>query len=168
MAKPEIHSESSVKKFGGKVRDYQPIHQMMDSSKAAYPNNMHRVVFHHAFGTFVMEKLFGIDFDAAQDFLAKYNLPPEALSDLIAFKDACTNNGTMRLNADERKFSVRDIAEQHCLEDFRGRFIPTLSDYCEHMQMRPWMNNAMAGDTPNRLKKPSTPAEDVANTKVLD
>lgn len=34
MANPIIHSESSVKRWGGKIEDYLPIHEKMDCSKA--------------------------------------------------------------------------------------------------------------------------------------
>jgi len=34
MANPIIHSESSVKRWGGKLEDYLTIHEKMDCSKA--------------------------------------------------------------------------------------------------------------------------------------
>lgn len=43
-------------------------------------------------------------------------------------------------NSDGKLVSVRDIGEQHILEDFGGRFIPTASDYLEEMEYMPWMN----------------------------
>ena len=48
-------------------------------------------------------------------------------------------------NSDGRDVCVRDIGEQHILEDFRQKFIPTPQDYLTCMQMQPWMNNAVAG-----------------------
>ena len=51
-----------------------------------------------------------------------------------------------------RKVSVKDICEQHILEDFRQRFIPTPQDYIEHMQFQPWMNNGVSG-TPSSHRK---------------
>lgn len=47
------------------------------------------------------------------------------------------------MNSDGRKVHVRDVAEQHVLEDFRGRFIPTLQDYLETIQVKPWMDYAI-------------------------
>jgi len=38
---------------------------------------------------------------------------------------------------------VRSIAEQHILEDFRNKFIPTLQDYLSNMKLLPWMDNAI-------------------------
>jgi hypothetical protein len=48
-------------------------------------------------------------------------------------------------NSDGKKISVRDIGEQHILEDFRGKFIPTPQDFIEHMEFQEWMNNATSG-----------------------
>ena len=59
MSKPTIHARSSANRFGGKESDYIEIHNMMDSSKSVVADNRHRAIFHHSFGTFVMEKLFG-------------------------------------------------------------------------------------------------------------
>ena len=38
--KPFIHAKNSAKKFGGSYLDYLPIHNEMDSSKAALPDVM--------------------------------------------------------------------------------------------------------------------------------
>ena len=42
-------------------------------------------------------------------------------------------------NSDGRRVSVRDIGEQHVLEDFGNRFIPSAQDYLAEMEMREWM-----------------------------
>jgi hypothetical protein len=42
-------------------------------------------------------------------------------------------------NSDGRKVSVRDIGEQHVLEDFGNRFIPSAQDYLAEMEMKEWM-----------------------------
>lgn len=57
--KPHIHGHNSVRKWGGKSEDYQAIHDFIDSSKAAVPDVRHRSMFHHAFGIYVVEKVFG-------------------------------------------------------------------------------------------------------------
>lgn len=49
--------------------------------------------------------------------------------------------GLTIVNSDGREVHVRDIGEQHCLEDFGG-FIPDLSDYLQHMELAPWMSGA--------------------------
>lgn len=47
--------------------------------------------------------------------------------------------GDTFLNSDGRQVSTKDIAEQHCLEDFGGA-IPTLQDWFGDVEMKPWMN----------------------------
>jgi len=42
-------------------------------------------------------------------------------------------------NSDGRKVSVRDIGEQHVLEDFGNRFIPSAQDYLQEIEMKEWM-----------------------------
>lgn len=60
MAKPYVHAIASASKYGGKPEDYQDIHDFMDSSKSVISDVRHRAIFHHSFGTFVVEKLFGV------------------------------------------------------------------------------------------------------------
>lgn len=45
--------------------------------------------------------------------------------------------GTTMTNSDGRKVQVRDLGEQHVLEDLGT--IPTLQDYLKHMSLEPWM-----------------------------
>lgn len=114
MAKPVIHAESSVKKYGGKVEDYMPIHQFMDASKGTVADSRHRALTHTSwFLSVVLERVFGITF----------------------------------VNSDGRVISVRDIGEQHVLEDFGGKYIPTVQDFFEGMGVRDWMVNGH-GDPP--------------------
>lgn len=54
MAVAYKHAQSSVKRWGGKEEDYLPIHEFMDSSKAAFPSNQHRAALHHSFGCSVI------------------------------------------------------------------------------------------------------------------
>lgn len=49
--------------------------------------------------------------------------------------------GTYITNSDGKKVQVRDIGEQHILEDFGMKFIPTVSDYLENMELQDWMQN---------------------------
>jgi hypothetical protein len=49
--------------------------------------------------------------------------------------------GVTITNAEGRKVSVRDVGEQHVLEDFKNKFIPTAQDYLCEMEMKDWMNN---------------------------
>ncbi len=60
MANPLKHSQSSVKLWGGKVEDYLPLHNKMDSSKKYFSDNRHRALTHNMFFIFeVMIPLFG-------------------------------------------------------------------------------------------------------------
>jgi len=59
MAHPYHHALSSVKKWGGSVDDYQPIHAWYDSSKAHSADFRHRAMFHHAAGIWLSETIFG-------------------------------------------------------------------------------------------------------------
>lgn len=56
--------------------------------------------------------------------------------------------GSTIINSSGREVSVKDIGEYHLNDDFRGRFIPTLQDYIENMEMKDWMNNGM-GECPS-------------------
>ncbi len=106
MSKPYIHSVSSTRKFGGVPEDYIEIHNLMDSSKGAIPDNRHRALTHTSwFLSTILERIFGVTIT----------------------------------NSSGRKVSVRDIGEQHILEDFGGKFIPTAQDYLQEMEFKKWM-----------------------------
>jgi hypothetical protein len=47
------------------------------------------------------------------------------------------------INSDGRSVDTVDIAMLHCLEDFKGKFIPTVQDYLQHLQIQSWMNNGV-------------------------
>lgn len=49
--------------------------------------------------------------------------------------------GTTLTNSDGRKISVRDIAEQHVMEDIG--FIPTVETWFRNMRIEPWMHGAV-------------------------
>jgi len=60
MAHPYHHALSSVKKWGGIVEDYLPIHNWFDESKQLTADFRHRALRHHAEGIFMCERLYGI------------------------------------------------------------------------------------------------------------
>jgi len=129
MAVPYIHSKSSAKRFGGVPEDYLDIHEFMDSTKACFPNNAHRLITHNSwFVVNVLPKVFGHE----------------------------------RTNSEGKNYSVKDVGEYHILEDFKMRFIPSVQDYLEHLDVQDWMNNG--GGTPNRLKNKK---EKIIN-KIID
>lgn len=108
MAKPYIHAVSSARRFGGVPEDYLEIHNLLDSSKGAIPDNRHRALTHNSwFLSTILERVFGVTIT----------------------------------NSDGRKVSVRDVGEQHILEDFGGKFIPTAQDYIQEMELKMWMQN---------------------------
>lgn len=81
MSKPHIHANSSARKYGGKPEDYIAIHNLMDSSKSAMPDNRHRALCHNSW--FIgaggpLELIFGVTITnsagrvvSAQDYLAE-------------------------------------------------------------------------------------------------
>jgi hypothetical protein len=120
MAKPYFHAQSSAKKYGGIWQDYMSIHEFMDSSKAAFPDNRHRVLTHNSwFVGVVLPRVFG---------------------------------ETFRRESDNKIVCTRDIGEQHCLEDFKFKFMPSAQDYIQEMDFLPWMQNGM-GESPSSHKK---------------
>jgi hypothetical protein len=60
MANPLIHSQSSVKRWGGNVSDYIQIHELIDSPKATMNNNASRALTHNTwFAYTIIPKIFG-------------------------------------------------------------------------------------------------------------
>jgi hypothetical protein len=60
MANPEIHSKSSVKRWGGVIEDYIAIHELIDSPKATMNNNSSRALTHNTwFAYTIIPKIFG-------------------------------------------------------------------------------------------------------------
>lgn len=61
--------------------------------------------------------------------------------------------GVEVINSEGKSISVRDIGEQHIVEDFGG-YIPTAQDYLQAMEYQLWMGDNGAGRThaPSREK----------------
>lgn len=60
MANPLIHSKSSVKRWGGKVEDYLPLHELLDSPKTTMNNNTSRMLTHNIWFCYqIIPKIFG-------------------------------------------------------------------------------------------------------------
>lgn len=57
--KPFLHARISARVFGGHWRDTLPIHDLIDSSKAAHPTMRHRAIFHSDLGVSIVEAVFG-------------------------------------------------------------------------------------------------------------
>lgn len=135
MAHPMTHAESSARRYGGVPEDYLPIHDLMDSSKSAFPDNRHRALTHNNWFFFIVERVFGHEIPLTctkcngQGF---FEFPGNECS-------ACLGLGT------KGKAKTRYICEQHVLEDFGNKYIPTVSDYLEGMEFQPWFNNGVEG-----------------------
>ncbi len=56
---PYYHALTSVKQWGGKPEDYQPIHDWFDATKAQFADCRHRALRHHSEGIFQAEAHFG-------------------------------------------------------------------------------------------------------------
>lgn len=114
---PVIHSQNNVKKWGGEIEDYLPIHKKMDCSKAYFADNRHRALTHTMFWVNeVMLPLFG-------DYIT-------------------LTNG--------KKISVKDICEQHILEDYAMKFIPNVQDFLQEMEYLTWMQNGKSRPESNK------------------
>lgn len=59
MGTPLLHSRSSVKKYGGEIKDYIAIHRWFDSTKGHMPIFKHRAILHNSFGMLLAEQVFG-------------------------------------------------------------------------------------------------------------
>lgn len=59
MTSPIIHARSSVKRLGGDIDLHMSLHQMLDSSKVAFCDARHRVVYHHMEGVEYLSKTLG-------------------------------------------------------------------------------------------------------------
>ena len=57
--KPFVHATNSVKRYGGIVEDYLPIHDWFDATKSAYADTKHRAILHNTFGIYIAEQVFG-------------------------------------------------------------------------------------------------------------
>lgn len=135
--KPWIHAKISANKFGGNPEDYIEIHNWFDQTKAHIPDSRHRLVLHNSFGIYLAEQQFGT-------FVQK-------------------SNGTfirtpIIKNSDGKDISVRDIAEQHVLDDLGH--IPTLDECIQVVEM-PEEVNGRAKVRPLRMNKNS-------NIRIVD
>lgn len=62
MSNPLIHAKSSVKRWGGSVEDYLPIHKDLDEIKGAGHNLTARLITHNGYYCYnVIPKIFGYD-----------------------------------------------------------------------------------------------------------
>lgn len=72
--------------------------------------------------------------------------------------------GVVFNNSDGREISVRDIGEQHIIEDFGG-YIPSAQDYLQEMEFKTWMNNGQ-GAPPSHAKIVARKEKRVISLKI--
>lgn len=60
MAHPYHHAISSARQWGGNPSEYQHLHDWFDASKALTADFRHRLLRHHSFGVFELERTFGV------------------------------------------------------------------------------------------------------------
>lgn len=58
-----------------------------------------------------------------------------------------------------KRVSVKDICEQHILEDFRMKFIPTPQDFIQEMEYKKWMQNGMGAPSSAQKLYPELASE---------
>ena len=128
MANPLIHSKSSVKRWGGRVEDYLPIHELIDSPKASMNNNSSRLLTHNTwFAYHIIPKIFGYNIinsigksvdsvdiallHIAEDFRMKFvPTPQDYLKHLVV--QPWMNNGVKDLDTVEGKEIIKSLLEK--------------------------------------------------------
>jgi hypothetical protein len=125
MANPLIHSKSSVKRWGGKVEDYLPIHELIDSPKATMNNNSARLLTHNTWFTYtIIPKIFGyniINSDGksvdtidiamlhiAEDFRMKFVPTPQDYLKHLEVQP-WMNNGVKDLDNEQGKEEIKNL-----------------------------------------------------------
>jgi len=128
MANPLIHSKSSVKRWGGKVEDYLPIHELLDSPKATMNNNSSRLLTHNTwFAYTIIPKIFGYNIvnsdgksvdsvdiamlHIAEDFRFKFvPTPQDYLKHLEVQAWMC--NGVKNIDNPEAELTAKEFLEK--------------------------------------------------------
>lgn len=67
-------------------------------------------------------------------------------------------------NEEGKKVSVRQIGEDHILEDFDNRFIPSAQDWLENIEYKDWMENGKSGHPRSYDKLSSTKTREEQET----
>jgi len=144
--KPILHALKTVKKYGGIIEDYIDIHNFLDLSKSSHPDMRHRTILHNSLGCYIAEMLYGIPEGSINKLANKYSWSEEEIKDIkLLLQEARTSKSAYTVNSDGNKVSVRDIAEEHIIEDM-GR-IPTVSNYLDGMPMYNWLGGPIRKTT---------------------
>ena len=103
-----LHAQASAKKWGGVPEDYLEIHQWIDQFKSTFGDVRHRAMLHHAKGPWMAQDVFGVTITINRK----------------------NGEGT-------KKVMVRDIAENHIVEDLG--WLPSPADFLKCMECAVWM-----------------------------
>ena len=128
MANPLIHSKSSVKRWGGKVEDYLPLHELLDSPKTTMNNNTSRMLTHNIWFCYqIVPKIFGYNITnsdgksvdtvdiamlhIAEDFRMKF-IP--TVQDYLKHLEVqpWMNNGVKEIDNEESKELVKQLNQK--------------------------------------------------------
>lgn len=115
MSNSYQHAQSSVRKWGGEVADYLPIHELIDGSKRSFGDVRHRALLHNTWGVWICQEVFGPVISVHRNGVPRDAHPQERI----------------------KLVPVREIAERHIEEDLG--FVPTPGDWLEHMNIVTWM-----------------------------
>jgi hypothetical protein len=128
MANPMIHAKSSVKRWGGSVECYLPIHELLDSPKATMNNNSSRLLTHNTwFAYTIIPKIFGYNIvnsdgksvdtvdiamlHIAEDFRFKFvPTPQDYLKHLEVQAWMC--NGVKNIDNPESELTAKEFLEK--------------------------------------------------------
>jgi hypothetical protein len=135
--KPSVHSNLLARKYGGIPSDYQEVHDFLDMSKMTHSDLRHRCILHNTLGPFLAEKGIGVNHSRAEYLKKKYGWSDEEYQDVLSM--ASDRSGTTIVNADGAKVSVREIAEQHIIQDMGE--IPSVSKYLDGMPLYEWLGH---------------------------
>lgn len=103
-----LHAQASAHKFGGTPEDYLKIHEWIDQFKGDVGDVRHRAFLHNTKGPWLAQEVFGIYIEV----------------------DRKGGGG-------KRKVMVRDIAENHIVEDLG--WLPSPEQWTACMSCKVWM-----------------------------
>lgn len=128
MGNPLHHSKSSVKRWGGQVSDYLPLHELLDSPKVTMNNNTSRMLTHNIWFCYhIIPKIFGYNIvnsdgksvdtvdiamlHVSEDFRGKFI--PTAQDYLQHLEvQAWMNNGVKENTSEESKQAVKELHDR--------------------------------------------------------
>lgn len=131
--KPWIHAKITAHHCGGVPEDYIEIHNFFDESKGHVADMRHRIFLHNTFGIYIAERTFGTVVNGQR-------LP-------------------YITNSDGKIIQVRDIGEQHVLDDLGT--IPSLDKCIAGLKLETWMGGPIRKKKVIRIEDQLTTLEEV-------